>query len=86
MFSFFFVFLARVGAEGGVEGGGAGGCKGESRSNASVRWCLGLFLPSPIPPPPCSTPSAFIVNMAAACIGEAPAFGPAAACPPFALF
>lgn len=43
-------------------GGGQGECKGESRSNASVRWCLGLF-------PPCSTLR--IVNMAAASVSGA---------------
>lgn len=42
--------------------GWGGGCKGESRSNASVRWCVGLL-------PPCST--FCIVNMVAASLSEA---------------
>lgn len=56
----------RVGVGGwggeGVGRGVGGRCKGVSRSNASVRWCVGLF-------PPCST--LCIVNMAAASASEA---------------
>ena len=54
LFSSFFLGQGRGGSE----------CKGESCSNASMRWCLGLFSP-PMLNPLC------IVNMATASVSEA---------------